>query len=162
MLTIFNETTKFLTGTFKPIILSDIVNRVEEYMNDGYEHDIVIGTDSQRGKSKVKFVTAIAIHKIGKGGIFFYHSMMSDYIHNLSDRIYMETTMSINCATELLDIFMENDMIPDIKIHCDVGQDGATRDLIQGIVGYVTAAGFECEIKPQATVAACIADRFSK
>jgi predicted RNase H-related nuclease YkuK (DUF458 family) len=160
--TIFTKETKFMTGSFEPITLSDIVGRIDNYLSDGYEYNIEIGTDSQRGSNKVKFVTAIAVHKIGKGGIFFYHPTVTDTIHTLSDRIYMETGMSINCANVLIDLFVQSNVLHNITIHCDVGHNGRTKELIQGIVGYVTASGFGCCIKPDATTASCIADKFSK
>lgn len=162
MSTLFTKNTRFMTGSFESIVLSDIIYRINDFLCDGYEYSIEIGTDSQRAANKVKFVTAIVVHKKGKGGIFFYHPVINDNIHTLSDRIYMETGMSINCATELLDLFVQNNVLHNITIHCDVGENGKTRELIKGIVGYVTAAGFPCLIKPDATTASCIADRFSK
>ena len=53
----------------------------------------------------------------------------------------METGMSINCATVLLDLFVQNNVLHNITIHCDVGENGKTRELIKGIIGYVTSAG---------------------
>ena len=160
--TVFTKDTRFMTGSFESIVLSDIIDRIDDFLCDDYEYSIEIGTDSQRGANKVKFVTAIVVHKKGKGGIFFYHPVISDKIHTLSDRIYMETGMSINCATVLLDLFVQNNVLHNITIHCDVGENGKTKELIKGIVGYVTSAGFPCLIKPDATTASCIADRFSK
>ena len=161
MNTIFTKNTRFMTGSFEPVILSDIVGRVERFLHDTYEYSIDIGTDSQRGK-KTKFVTVVSCHKVGKGGIFFYHPVITEQRQSMQERIYMETAMSINCATELLELFVENNVLRNICIHCDVGHNGKTRELIQGISGYVTSSGFECKIKPEAVVACTIADRFSK
>jgi predicted RNase H-related nuclease YkuK (DUF458 family) len=161
MSTIFTSETKFTTGSWESITLAGIVDRIGAYLSDGHEYTIDIGTDSQRGQ-KTKFVTAIVIHKIGKGAIFFYHPVISENIHTLQDRIYMETAMSINCAAELLELFVENDVLYNITIHCDIGPNGKTRELIREIIGYVTASGFDCKIKPEATAACTVADRFSK
>ena len=67
---IFKRDTRFMTGSFEPILLSDIVGRIEEFLRDADDYSIDIGTDSQKS-SKTKFVTAIAVHKVGRGGIFF-------------------------------------------------------------------------------------------
>ena len=158
---IFTRDTRFMTGGFIPIPLSDIVGKIEEYLSDAEDYSIDVGTDSQKS-SKTKFVTAIAVHKVGKGGIFFYHPIIDEIRQSMQSRIYMETAMSINCATELLDLFVENDVLRNISIHCDVGHNGKTREMIREIVGYVTSSGFDCKIKPEAVVACTIADRFSK
>ena len=158
---IFTRETRFMTGSFKPILLSDIVGRIEAFLYNADDYTIDIGTDSQRS-SKTKFVTAIAVHKHGKGGIFFYHPIIDETRQSMQSRIYMETAMSINCATELLGLFIENEVIRNISIHCDIGHNGKTREMIREIVGYVTSSGFDCKIKPEAVVACTIADRFSK
>ena len=158
---IFTRDTRFITGSFELILLSSIIGRIEEFLFGADEYSIDIGTDSQRGR-KTKFVTAIAVHKVGKGGIFFYHPVIDGTRRSMQARIYMETAISINCATELLELFVENDVLRNISIHCDVGHNGKTREMIREIVGYVTGSGFECKIKPEAVVACTIADRFSK
>jgi len=162
MNTIFKKDTKFTTGSFKSIILADIVYKINDFLNDDYDYSIEIGTDSQKSSGKVKFVTAIVVHKIGKGGIFFYHPIITNIIHSLSDRIYMETQLSISCADELIKIFIENNVLYSVIIHCDVGKYGKTKDLIQGVMGYVAASGFPCKIKPESTAACTVADRYSK
>jgi len=158
---IFTRDTRFMTGSFEQLLLSEIVGRIEDFLFDAEDYSIDIGTDSQKS-SNTKFVTAIAVHKIGKGGIFFYHPIVDEKRQSMQARIYMETALSINCATELLELFVENDVLRNISIHCDVGHNGKTREMIREIVGYVTSSGFECKIKPEAVVACTIADRFSK
>ena len=161
MNTVFTKDTKFNTGSFEPVTLLKIVDRIHDFLSDGYDYSIDIGTDSQRN-GKTKFITAIVVHKIGKGGIFFYHPTINEQRQSLADRIYMETALSINCANELIDLFVNKDMLYNITIHCDVGEHGKTRELIKGIIGYVTSSGFECKIKPESSAASCVADRFSK
>jgi len=161
MNTIFTPTTLFSTGSFATISLSQIAHRISDYLDDGYDYTIDIGTDSQRN-GNTKFVTAIVVHKIGKGGIFFYHPIVDSTRMSLQQRIYTETALSINCATELLDLFVQSDMLHNITIHCDVGENGKTKELIRGIVGYVTSSGFPCKIKPESVAACSVADRYSK
>ena len=158
---IFNNDTKFNTGRFEPVRLSEIVPRINDYLRDIDEYTIDIGTDSQK-HSTTRFVSVVAVHRIGKGGIFFYHPTITEKPHTFRDRIYLETSMSIELATCLLDMFLDRDLLYNITIHCDIGEGGKTKELISEIVGYCTAYGFPCKIKPNAHAAQCIADKFSK
>jgi len=150
-----------LSGGGDVVLLSEVIERIDSFLDDDHGYSIEVGTDSQTD-CKTKFVTAIVVCKLGKGGIFFYYPVVYDKIHTLRDRIYMETALSIGCATTLLELFLDNDVLRDITIHCDVGPNGKTRELIREIVGYVTASGFDCKIKPEAIAACTVADRFSK
>ena len=158
---LITSTTEFRSGSGSLVCLSDVIGRIESFLDDGYEYSIDIGTDSQTN-GNTKFVTAIVVHKLGTGGIFFYRQYICGKIHTLSDRIYTETALSINCATELLELFLSNEILRDISIHCDVGPNGKTKELIREIIGYVTASGFDCKIKPEGIAACSVADRFSK
>lgn len=142
-------------------MLSDIVDKIDRFLSDGFDYTIDVGTDSQKN-GNTKFVTAIVVHKIGKGGIFFYHPVVTNEVMSFQSRIYQETAMSINCATELLEMFVERNVLRNITIHCDVGENGKTKELIRGIVGYVTSSGFDCRIKPDSVAACTVADKFSK
>jgi len=46
-------------------------------------------------------------------------------------------------------------------IHADIGEKGATQDMIKEIVGLIRGNGFEPKIKPEAFAASIIADRYS-
>ena len=46
-------------------------------------------------------------------------------------------------------------------IHADVGENGATKDMIREVIGLIGGNGFEAKIKPEAFAATCVADRFS-
>ena len=150
-----------MTGSWESIMLSDIVDKIDRFLSDGFDYTIDVGTDSQKN-GNTKFVTAIVVHKIGKGGIFFYHPVVTNEVMSFQSRIYQETAMSINCATELLEMFVERNVLRNITIHCDVGENGKTKELIRGIVGYVTSSGFDCRIKPDSVAACTVADKFSK
>lgn len=49
-----------------------------------------------------------------------------------------------------------------ITIHSDIGVNGPTNKLINEIVGWITASGFDCEIKPQSFAASSVANKLSK
>lgn len=154
-------TTNFRSGGGETVALSDVVERINQFVEGCEDYKLEVGTDSQTN-GDTKFVTAIVIYKQGRGGIFFYHTIIADKMTSLRHRIYTETGLSINCATELIELFLETGKLHNITIHCDVGPNGKTKELIREIVGYVTASGFACEIKPEGTAACTVADKFSK
>ena len=158
---IFTHETNFISGSGEVVLFADIAERIATFLDGCDDYTIEVGTDSQTSNI-TKYVTAIVIHRRGKGGIFFYFPLVCKKMPYLRDRIYMETGLSINCAVELLESLLEDDLVYDIIIHCDVGPNGKTRELIREITGYVTASGFECKIKPEGTAACTVADRFSK
>ena len=50
----------------------------------------------------------------------------------------------------------------DFEVHIDVGENGATRDMIQELVGAVRANNFEAKTKPDSYAASKVADRHTK
>ena len=157
----FTRETNFISGSGDAVLFSGIAERAAAFLDGCDDYTVEVGTDSQTS-DVTKYVTAIVIHKRGKGGIFFYSTYVCKKMPYLRDRIYMETGLSISCAAVLLESFLDGDMMYDIIIHCDVGPNGKTRELIREIVGYVTASGFDCKVKPEGTTACMVADKFSK
>ncbi len=147
-------------------VVEKIVNQTEKFCAE--ENRIIIGTDSQNFDN-TKIVMVIALHTVGKGGIFFYEVTRVPKITNIKQKLITETEMSIKYATELLDEFdkysLEHDFdysILDFTIHVDAGYNGPTKMVIPEIVGWVKSCGFDCVIKPDSFVASTIADKFSK
>jgi predicted RNase H-related nuclease YkuK (DUF458 family) len=126
-------------------------------------YKIVIGTDSQTSNRMTLYVTALIIHRVGKGARFFFGKKKSKPIFDLRHRIYTETELSL----DLIEVMKENritDLVADwpIEIHLDIGQQGETRMLIQEVVGWVTAVGYVAKIKPYSYGASSVADKFTK
>ena len=157
----FTKDTEFITGSGTVVTMSEAVKRIAAFVEDSDNFTIDVGTDSQT-TDKMKIVTAIVCCKERKGGIFFYHSSTIDKVALLRNRIYLETGKSVECASQLIDLFLENEMFYTISIHSDVGQNGKTRELIKEITGYVAAYGFDCKIKPNSIAASVVADKLSK
>lgn len=126
------------------------------------EFALTVGTDSQSFKRTSKVVTVIALHHIGKGGIFFYSVERKAKFRDLRTKIYDETLRSLDLSKELLHFLFEAKIDLEIIVHVDIGMKGRTRDMIQEIVGYVTAEGFACKVKPDSNTASRIADMISK
>jgi len=140
-----------------------IVNELIQYMqaDDKSKYKIIIGTDSKdNGGGRADFVTAIVIHRVGRGGRYFWRRLLQDNLHTLRDRIWQEVITSLDIAKEFLTL-MKNYQMPDFdfEVHIDVGTNGQTHDLIQELVGFVRANNLEPKIKPESYAATKVADR---
>ncbi len=138
----------------------DIVDYMQEM--PGIPYRLIIGTDSQL-REDACFVTAIVIHRVGKGGRYYYTKENERMGRSLKQRIFFEAAKSLGIASRLAEKLAQNgygDL--NVEIHLDIGQNGETKDLIREIVGMVTGTGFEAKIKPDAYGATKVADKHSK
>lgn len=124
-------------------------------------YKIIVGTDSQN-TYKTKMVIVICLINEGKGGSFFYHIDWMPKIKDLNTKIYTETEKSLEIARELNKYLHDQGIRAEVEVHVDIGREGKTKDLIQSILGWVTAEGFVAKIKDESYVASSIADRISK
>jgi predicted RNase H-related nuclease YkuK (DUF458 family) len=142
-----------------------MIREIKDYLEADRNRDykIMIGTESQTRTRETLFVTAIIIQRIGKGALFFYTRKSHPAMKDLRYRIYRETEYSLHCVDMLKEsgFFRLAENIP-MEIHLDVGQRGETRKVIQEVVGWVTAVGYEAKIKPESVAASAVADRFTK
>ena len=127
------------------------------------KYQIVVGSDSA-SSTEVRLVTAVAIHRIGNGGRYFWTRSEVFQCPTLRDRIYKETMQSIALMQELRgrlkdklgeEFFWDN----KITVHLDVGMRGPTRELVDTVVGMVRGYGFDVAIKPDSFGAFVLADR---
>ena len=163
----------FRSQTYGRVELNEIPFKLNEFYQKNKHWDsqfnIIIGTDSQN-HDYTKVVTVIAITCEGHGGIFFDHVNKIDRISNVKEKLNYETGDSLLVATKLMDIFENSEELEDlymnahIAVHIDAGTNpkGKTYVLIKDLIGWVTATGFDCEIKPNSYVASSIADKISK
>ncbi|MEW6724221.1 MAG: ribonuclease H-like YkuK family protein [Bacillota bacterium] len=141
-------------------LFADIVSYVEEDPEANYR--LIIGTDSQT-REELTFVTAIVIHRQGKGARYFYRRTQQRKIESLRQRIYLEAAMSLTVASQLTDLLAaQGHPELNIEIHLDLGHEGDTKHLIREIVGMVIGSGFDARIKPESYGASSVADRYTK
>ncbi|NMA85805.1 MAG: hypothetical protein GX968_00605 [Tissierellia bacterium] len=124
-------------------------------------YNISVGTDSQNFKC-TKTVVVVAIHRVGNGGIFFYDIKRVEKINNLSQKLFFETSISLDIATKLSEALEKEEIDFGISIHVDAGKLGQSSKLIPEIVGWIKACGFGCETKPNSYAASSIADKYTK
>ncbi|HHV78581.1 MAG TPA: hypothetical protein GXX40_03040 [Firmicutes bacterium] len=141
-------------------VFRDIISYIEEEPQAKYK--LIIGTDSHT-REDVCFVSAIIVHRVGKGGRYYYHRKRDKKFPSLKQRIFYEAAMSMGIASRLAEkLAQKGHSELDVEIHLDIGQNGQTRELIKEIVGMVTGSGFHAEIKPNSYGASKVADKHSK
>lgn len=143
----------------------DFAAVVEELL-DFIEHEpantysVVVGSDSEQGIKETEYITAIVIHRHGKGGRYFWSRKIQANKATLRDRIWQETTLSTDLGKRILDEFQaRGNGFKKVQIHVDIGENGPTRELIKEICGFVKGVGFSVHIKPQAYAACSVADK---
>lgn len=155
---------EFISPTFGKLSFENMFTRIIEYIKEGggQVFNLIIGTDSFLN-SETLFVSAIIIHKVGHGGRYFYRKIPRRKIDNLRQRIFYETTISIELASIIRERLNENGFkkLP-VEIHLDVGTNGDTKEIIKEVVGMVTGSGYAAVTKPDSYGASKVADRHSK
>lgn len=140
-------------------MMEEIVNYIRE-PHDGYR--IIIGSDSQV-KQRTCFVTAVIVHRLGKGAKYYYRKLVDQPVRSLRQKIFYETSLSLEVGGMVTRYLAEtgyDDL--RVEIHIDVGKNGETKELIREVVGMVTGSGFQAKIKPDAYGASSVADKHSK
>lgn len=144
--------------------LKEAIAQIKAYITEDPEaqYEISIGSDSMT-RASTTFVFAITVHRLHRGGIFFYRRLEHDKITDLRYKLEQETQISLDVADLITKEFPEEDYSNIIwSVHLDIGKSGPTRNLIQELEGWVTASGYNCEIKPDSYAASYIADKYSK
>ncbi|MDD3491546.1 MAG: ribonuclease H-like YkuK family protein [Candidatus Pacebacteria bacterium] len=146
------------TFTYKEL-LKEVLFYIKEEPQEKYK--IVIGTDSAN-HGTTDFVSAIVVYREGHGGRFFWRRLNQKKIDSLRARIYQEVMMSLKLAGEvLLNLSQNKDIVFDFEVHVDIGSKGATRDMLQEIIGMVRGYGFQVKTKPESYGATKVADRYT-
>jgi predicted RNase H-related nuclease YkuK (DUF458 family) len=144
-------------------MVDDLVAFMDEEPDCFYR--LVIGSDSKshrlNGEQEIDFVTAVVIHRKGKGGRYFWQKRKIGNLTTLRDKIYTETLLSIKLAEKLVPQFTQrlNGERYRLEIHIDVGDVGSTREMIKEVVGMVNGNGFTAKTKPESYGAFVVADK---
>lgn len=141
-------------------LFDEIIGYVQEAPDNQYR--LIIGTDSQFAEETC-FVTAIIVHREGKGARYFYTRDKERVSRSLRQRIFYETSRSLGVASMLAGKLAENGYADlNVEIHLDVGEHGETKELIREVVGMVVGSGFDARIKPYSYGASKVADKYTK
>jgi uncharacterized protein len=164
----------FHSHTHGELTLKEIIIKIKEFLEEDLnsEYSLVIGTDShekntvlrdKNGTKQINLVTAVLIHRKGFGGKYFWRRQDKKNIHSLREKIYAETLMSLTFASVFVPLFKDHlngkSLNYNLEIHVDVGEHGATREMIKEVVGMVTGNGYVAKTKPDAYAASYVADK---
>jgi hypothetical protein len=143
-----------------PGVVDHAVSFIESENNCTFK--IIVGTDSEMTNSDTAhFVTAIVVHHVGHGGVYFWSSSSKSKIKDLRQRMYEEAAQSLTTAQHLIGEFKKRALPLEkiVEIHVDVGENGDTRNMIAEIAGMIRGSGFVCKTKPDSFGASNVADR---
>lgn len=147
-------------------VILDIVKFLQEDEQSLYR--LVIGTDSHERKidgiKVANFVTAIVMHRIGKGGRYFWRNGTHEKVNSLRHKIFTETSLSLETASVLvpeLNKLLAEKKNWELEIHIDVGTVGDTREMIKEVVNMVIGNGYTARTKPESFAASTVADKYT-
>lgn len=141
-------------------VYSDIISYIDQVPDADYK--IIVGTDSQLAEETC-FVSAIIVHRKGKGARYYYTRERERFSKSLRQRIFYEASKSLGLAGELARRLSQNGHSDlNVEIHLDIGPNGQTKDLIREVVGMIAGSGFDAMIKPDSYGASKVADKYTK
>ena len=158
------EIETFHSPTYGILTIAQIINRISEFVRavPDQKYRIIIGTDSQsHNGTGVDFVTALVVHRVGGGGIYFWKGYKKNRPYMLKERIYEEALTSLEFANEFIYHLKGSAELLQIglEIHVDIGENGKTRDMIAEVVAMIKGSGYEVKTKPDSFGASKVADR---
>jgi predicted RNase H-related nuclease YkuK (DUF458 family) len=160
---------KFYNPTKGNLSFQGVVEEIISYISEKPEkfYDVIVGCDSSSGEEP-NFPVAIVVLRMGQGGRFFLKKIhyQNRKFYNLKQRILEEVLLSCQLALNLKEKLKEKTKGKNYNyqlryIHADIGESGATKDMIKEVIGLIRGNGFEPKIKPEAFVASTVADRYS-
>jgi len=155
----------FHSPTYGKIDIDKLKKIIKDFMaaDKKSRYEIIVGTDSQKfDKDSFDFVSALIVHRVGFGGIYFWKREIIRKKMSLKERIYTEATLSLQTA-EIFIKFLKTNGISryNIQIHVDIGHNGETRAMIAEVVGMIRGSGYQIKIKPESYAASKVADRYT-
>ena len=154
----------FLSPTRGRLSLEEVVDDIRGYIAEAtsFQYKLIVGSDSHTREGTC-FVTAIILHRVGKGARYYYTKRYDRKITSLRQRIFYETSLSLEMADRLaVCLCQRGEENLKVEIHLDVGTHGETKELVKDIIGMVMGSGFDAKIKPHASGASKVADRHTK
>lgn len=157
---------RFFSPTKGALSFAELLGELFDFLSKAGKDrvKIIIGTDSKARRTDTVFVTVLAVHRLGKGGRFFWQKNRVKNINSLRHRVWQEVNFSLVFTQKLIEglkrkHWFSPELLRNLEIHVDIGQQGETKEMIREIVGYITQNGFTAKIKPESFGASVVADR---
>jgi hypothetical protein len=162
---------KFYNPTRGDLRSTGVIDEMVNYISEKPEkfYDIIVGCDSSSGEEP-NFPVVVVILRVGEGGRFFLKKIgyKNRKFYNWKQRVLEEVLLSCELALLLKENFEKKiKNLPKVfdyqfrYIHADIGENGATKDMIKEVIGLIKGNGFEPKIKPESFVASTVADRYT-
>ena len=150
----------FYNPTCGNITVPQMIDEILRYKKEKPErfYEIIVGCDSSSGQEPFFPVVVVVLRK-GEGGRFFLKRVAykDRKFYTWKTRILEEVMLSCEFA-----LFLREKLGNQVRyIHADIGENGATKDMIREVTGLIRGNGFEPKIKPDSFVASSVADRYS-
>jgi predicted RNase H-related nuclease YkuK (DUF458 family) len=153
----------WVSGSGKKTNFKEIIKILKDSIKKGSK--VFIGSDSFTTKNRVNFASAICLYGGQAPSRYFFarEYLPQDNFNALVTRITEEVRRSVELAEHIMtnhDVNSDN-----IELHIDVSpfhMKNGTSKYCDMLKGYVTGAGFECRVKPQAWASQSVADKHSK
>ena len=143
--------------TFDEVVES-IVREMRGSSKDRFE--LLIGTDSSTTLDRLDIVSAIVLHRIGRGGRYYWTRRRERKPNSLRQQIWREAWLSFELAQQVIERLASVSFLRfNLEIHVDIGENGKTKDMIDEVVGMIIANGLSVRIKPHAYAASSVADK---
>jgi len=166
----------FQNSMHSNLCFDDVFKNMLEFIEQAphYEYRLSIGSDSQVTSKSTILVTAIHLHRVSRGAIgFICKNTIQRPIKSLREKIYYETAKTLEIASlftpdkidRIVSSLIHHYGKPgDIhfEFHLDVGNRGATRELINEMVAMAKGTIFIPKIKPDSYAASSYANRYTK
>lgn len=153
---------QFHSPSLGPLSFPQVVDEIIGMMgaDPKAEYQLIVGTDSQTYHRSAEYVTAIVVHRVGKGGRYFWRRTKERRPKTLRERIWREAWLSYEVAQMVIDALRELEVLGfHLEIHVDVGRAGRTRELVEEVVGMIIGVGLPVRTKPEAYAASTVADK---
>ncbi len=158
----------FYNPTKGRLTFNQVIAEIENYINENpeREYELIVGCDSSSGKEPFFPVCVVLLRK-GRGGRFFLKRIQypKKKFYSFKERVLQEVFLSCQLALELKEILekkfsQKNHKFSFKYIHADVGENGATKEMVKEVINLIRSNGFEPKIKPEAFAASVVADRY--
>lgn len=143
-------------------VAEDAIQERREHPQDRFR--LIIGTDSQPHEhtASATFVTAVILHRVGRGARYYVHKEHHEHIHSLRQRMFTEASLSLQVGGLLSELLQKAGQDWQIEVHLDIGEGGETKQWIREIVAWIESNGYEARIKPESFGASKVSDRYTK
>ena len=139
-------------------VIATLISEMNASSDQRYE--LLIGTDSSSSPHHLELVSAIVLHKVGRGGRYFWTRTRERRTSSLRLKIWREAWLSFELAQHVIARFESESLLPfNLEIHVDIGENGRTKELIDEVVGMIIGNGLAVRIKPHAYAASAVADK---